>query len=116
MPVQALIRSATRHVLSCHTVPTVALRARTRGLRSRHPCAARFLPHTGMIFLRLARLLDFRQDTPTDVRKMWAHQGSNLGLPACKAGALPLSYAPVIRDSVPPTAGCRGGAPARAMC
>jgi hypothetical protein len=34
----------------------------------------------------------------TGIQKEWAHQGSNLGLFACKANALPLSYAPVVLD------------------
>jgi len=63
---------AIRHVRDCHAVPAVTQGASTRGFRSRHPRTTQFLPHTGTIYLRLARLLDFGRDTPTDIRKRWA--------------------------------------------
>jgi hypothetical protein len=47
-------------------------------------------------------------ESRTVIRFLWAHQGSNLGPLACKASALPLSYAP----GPPGTAG-EDGIPAR---
>ena len=44
----------------------------------------------------------------TVIRFLWAHQGSNLGPLACKASALPLSYAPG-----PPGGADEDGIPAR---
>src|SRR5215471_7795882 len=68
--------------------------ASTRGFRSRHPRTTQFLLHIGRIYRRLVRILDFCQDTSTDIRKKWAHLDLNQGQLACKASALPLRYAP----------------------
>lgn len=68
----AVLLPAIRHVGDCHAVPAMTRRASTRGLRSRHPRTAQFLSHTERVYLRLIRLLDFRQDTPTHISKRWA--------------------------------------------
>ena len=88
MRVGAPVCPAARHVGDCHAGRGVARLTRTRGLLSRHPFAAQFFAHA-------LRAWDRHSKTE------WAQEGSNLRPPACKAGALPLSYAPGVPGVTP---------------